>query len=252
MTLFNPLLLILHLSILEGGHFDSCLFGMHQVELLPLPDGVPETITVECNGRRGMLVVRSQRVLCSDEETTASRFEQLCGKGEAKKWKCSLWYVGSNGEASMQMQDWLNLMGLDRKVLSSLQANLAAYNLYHQYLDLQVEEVTREMINSVEAGVAASPDDKGDCAPIDLSSDPDCSSLRMDLSTVHSSDTSPSDNFDGEETNLRASNGEGPEQGYGCPSESLSQELMDEDAVHASDLSTEACSDQKVLVDCGI
>lgn len=229
-----------------GSPFNRMWCILNQVELVPLPEGVPETITVDCNGRRGTLIVRSQRVLCMDEETTASRFEQLCGKGEAKKWKCSLWHVDKNGGSPMQMQDWLNLMGLDRKVLSNLQANLAAYNLYHQYLDSQVEEVTQEMVKSVEARVAAAPAVNGECPPLDSMSEPDISSQRMDSSIAHSSDMSPSENFDSEETNLRISPGRGPGQDETCPSESFSQEILDEEAASLDAKSKDALSGLEV------
>lgn len=35
--------------------------------------------------------LRTQRVTYDGQEMSASRFEQLCGKGDAKKWKSSLW-----------------------------------------------------------------------------------------------------------------------------------------------------------------
>lgn len=95
---------------------------MSQVKLLPLPDGVPEGVPVECNGKRGSLLVRSQRVVYGGEEMTASRFEQMCGKGEAKKWKCSLWYADREGRSEVQMHDWLAIHGLDRRMLANLQA----------------------------------------------------------------------------------------------------------------------------------
>lgn len=64
-----------------------------QVDLLPLPANTPESIPVVCCGRFGEFLVRSQRVVHEGEAHTASRFEALCGRGDAKKWKNSLWWV---------------------------------------------------------------------------------------------------------------------------------------------------------------
>ena len=63
---------------------------LQAVQLLPLPAGVPEEVPVICNGRSGLLNLRTQRVLHNGAELSASRFEALCGKGDAKKWKCSV------------------------------------------------------------------------------------------------------------------------------------------------------------------
>ena len=71
------------------------------VPLSPLPEGVPEQLDVVCNGRQAQLVVRSQRVLFGGQEISASRFEQLCGKGDAKKWKTSVWKTDEEGDADI-------------------------------------------------------------------------------------------------------------------------------------------------------
>ena len=71
------------------------------VPLSPLPDGVPEQLDVVCNGRQAQLIVRSQRVLFGGQEISASRFEQLCGKGDAKKWKTSVWKTDEDGDADI-------------------------------------------------------------------------------------------------------------------------------------------------------
>ena len=61
-----------------------------QVELAALPRGVPERLAVSCNGRSATFLVRSQRVVLGGAEMTPSRFEQLAGRGDAKKWKTSI------------------------------------------------------------------------------------------------------------------------------------------------------------------
>jgi len=71
------------------------------VELVALPEGVPEVLHVTCNGRSGRLLVRTQRVQHGDSEISASKFEQVCGKGDAKKWKCSIWIEGEDGSQVM-------------------------------------------------------------------------------------------------------------------------------------------------------
>lgn len=71
---------------------------LQAVQLVPLPEGVPEVLDVTCNGRSGKLLVRSQRVLHCDAEMSASKFEQVCGKGDAKKWKSSIWTEDADGQ----------------------------------------------------------------------------------------------------------------------------------------------------------
>ena len=71
------------------------------VPLSPLPEGVPEQLDVVCNGRQAQLIVRSQRMLFGGQEISASRFEQLCGKGDAKKWKTSVWKTDEEGDADI-------------------------------------------------------------------------------------------------------------------------------------------------------
>jgi hypothetical protein len=61
------------------------------VELLPLPDGAPERVDIVCNGREGVFVVRPARVEAGGEDMAPSRFEAACGRGDAKKWKTSLY-----------------------------------------------------------------------------------------------------------------------------------------------------------------
>lgn len=74
---------------------------LQAVELVALPEGVEEVLPVTCNGRSGQLVVRTQRVQYGDSEVSASKFEQVCGKGDAKKWKCSIWIEGEDGSQVM-------------------------------------------------------------------------------------------------------------------------------------------------------
>ena len=66
-------------------------------ELLPLPEGVGEEVPVICNSRSGVLLLRSQRILHNGSTMSASRFETICGKGDAKKWKCSVHLEPSPG-----------------------------------------------------------------------------------------------------------------------------------------------------------
>ncbi len=54
-----------------------------------------------CNGRSGLLLVRTQRVQHGESEISASKFEQVCGKGDAKKWKCSIWTEAEDGSQDM-------------------------------------------------------------------------------------------------------------------------------------------------------
>ena len=54
-----------------------------------------------CNGRSGLLLVRTQRVQHGESEISASKFEQVCGKGDAKKWKCSIWTEVEDGSQDM-------------------------------------------------------------------------------------------------------------------------------------------------------
>ncbi len=74
---------------------------LQAIELIPLPEGVPEVLHVTCNGRSGLLLVRTQRVQHGESEISASKFEQVCGKGDAKKWKCSIWTEAEDGSQDM-------------------------------------------------------------------------------------------------------------------------------------------------------
>ena len=65
--------------------------------LMPLPEGVPDELHVACAGRLAVLTVRSQTVTFGGQTMSASRFEAVCGKGDAKKWKSSLWAASPEG-----------------------------------------------------------------------------------------------------------------------------------------------------------
>lgn len=65
---------------------------------MELPEGVPERLPVNCNGRSALFLVRRQRLLVQDSEMVPSRFEQMSGKGDAKKWKSSIYTEGPEGE----------------------------------------------------------------------------------------------------------------------------------------------------------
>lgn len=65
---------------------------------MALPEGVPELLPVTCNGRSAQFLMRRQRVLVNGSEMAPSRFEQMSGKGDAKKWKSSVYTEGPAGE----------------------------------------------------------------------------------------------------------------------------------------------------------
>lgn len=103
-----------------------------EVELLPLPEGCPDRVLVQCNSRRGVFIVRSQKVedgTRGGTELTPSRFEAVAGKAEAKKWRSSLWAVGEDGNPECQMGDWLARFKLDKAALAKLTANFNAWQL---------------------------------------------------------------------------------------------------------------------------
>lgn len=62
---------------------------------------MPELLPITCNGRSAALLVRTQRVQQGEAEMSASKFEQVCGKGDAKKWKSSIWVEGPDGSQVM-------------------------------------------------------------------------------------------------------------------------------------------------------
>ncbi len=64
-----------------------------KVELMPMPEGLHDEIPVVCCGRRALLHVRTQRVVYNETLMAVSHFEKICGRGDAKKWKSSLWWV---------------------------------------------------------------------------------------------------------------------------------------------------------------
>ena len=67
----------------------ECL-PLQPVDLMPLPPNSAERLRVICNGRSAVLILRTQRVIAAGAEMSASRFETVCGKGDAKKWKSSI------------------------------------------------------------------------------------------------------------------------------------------------------------------
>eukprot|EP00775_Hariotina_reticulata_P014033 gene14033-14148_t len=83
---------------------------------MALPEGVMEQMQVTCNGKSGTFVVRAQRVLVGGVEYTASRFEAMCGKGDAKKWKSSLYAVGEDGEPELGSRSRVKGKGLGRQM----------------------------------------------------------------------------------------------------------------------------------------
>ncbi len=70
---------------------------MQYAELVRLAENVPEEVPVTCAGRSAVLNIRSQIVTFAGQRMSASRFETVCGKGDAKKWKCSIWLEGPDG-----------------------------------------------------------------------------------------------------------------------------------------------------------
>lgn len=69
-----------------------------KLDLGQLPAGVPEEVPIFCNGRTAVLHVRQQKVRCDGELMPPSRFEQVCGKGDAKKWKATLFHYDTATE----------------------------------------------------------------------------------------------------------------------------------------------------------
>lgn len=61
-----------------------------KVDLIAMPDDLPDELPVVCCGRHGLLYLRAQTVLHSGAVMTVSHFERICGRGDAKKWKASL------------------------------------------------------------------------------------------------------------------------------------------------------------------
>ena len=80
-----------------GGQFISIPGAAQVATLALLPEGVPEELHVACAGRLAVLTVRSQTVTFGGQTMSASRFEAVCGKGDAKKWKSSLWAASPEG-----------------------------------------------------------------------------------------------------------------------------------------------------------
>ncbi|KAK9863053.1 hypothetical protein WJX84_000545 [Apatococcus fuscideae] len=115
--------------------------------LLELREGIPEDVRITCNGHAGLMNVRTQRILAGTAEMSASRFEHVCGKGDAKKWKTSIWTEGPVGEPEESMQDWLNERGLDRKTLQALASNVAAVEEYEAHAYVEVQACMHSMLD---------------------------------------------------------------------------------------------------------
>jgi hypothetical protein len=106
-------------------YLDCLAFPLHaaaapplQVELKPLPTGVPETVAIVCSGRRATLTLRSQRVMHEGVDMSASKFEQLCGKGDAKKWKNSFWCVRLSAALNPALLEQPDLHGANRVTIA--------------------------------------------------------------------------------------------------------------------------------------
>jgi len=85
--------LMAHFPLVDGVPCSPAQYA----ELAALPEGVPEDLRVTCAGRSALLAVRSQIVTFAGQRMSASRFETVCGKGDAKKWKSSIWLEGPDG-----------------------------------------------------------------------------------------------------------------------------------------------------------
>ena len=94
-----------------------CLLGPCQaVDLMELPPSTPEQLRIICNGRSGVLILRTQRVHAAGNEMSASRFETVCGKGDAKKWKSSIHLEQQPGVPGQVLQLPLSLRWSAQKV----------------------------------------------------------------------------------------------------------------------------------------
>ncbi|GIL70620.1 hypothetical protein Vretifemale_1359, partial [Volvox reticuliferus] len=107
------------------------------VELLPLPEGIPEELPVLCCGRRAVLLLRTQRVQYDGAMMPVANFEKICGRGDAKKWKASLWLVDEDGNPVRQVGDMLAEKKVDRNILTRLMANAAQYEAYMEWQQQQ-------------------------------------------------------------------------------------------------------------------
>ncbi|BDA49580.1 hypothetical protein COCOBI_14-1990 [Coccomyxa sp. Obi] len=94
-----------------------------EVELMALPDGVPETIKVVCNGIYGTFVVRTKTVVDHNwREDSAGKFSVSCGKSH-QQWRHHIAIVDVGGQAGRLMYSWLEAKGLTTQVLEALSKN---------------------------------------------------------------------------------------------------------------------------------
>ncbi|GIL47092.1 hypothetical protein Vafri_4003, partial [Volvox africanus] len=110
------------------------------VELLPLPEGIPEELPVLCCGRRAVLMLRTQRVQYEGALMPVANFEKICGRGDAKKWKSSLWLVDEYGNPVRQVGDLLAEKKVDRNALTRLMSNAAQYEAYAEWQQQQQQQ----------------------------------------------------------------------------------------------------------------
>lgn len=80
-----------------------------------LPDNVPETIPVVCNGIRGVFNLRRLIITLRQTgvEVSPTEFERRAGRAAAKKWKTSIRLDKGDGVPGMTMESWLVSMGID-------------------------------------------------------------------------------------------------------------------------------------------
>lgn len=135
------------------------------VELLPLPEGIPEEVPVVCNNKHALVRVRTQRVVYNGEDMAPSRFEALCGKGDSKKWKMTLLRSDEEGKPLECIQEWLDGHNLDRKALDALAKNARLHKAWvvHQAggkIDEEEEEEDNSEETETEVEVDADPSGK--------------------------------------------------------------------------------------------
>ncbi|CAG9464975.1 unnamed protein product [Pedinophyceae sp. YPF-701] len=109
--------------------------------LKELPEGMPEELRIVCNGKSGVMHMRTQKVQYNGQELTASRFEHLSGRGDAKKWKISICVELDDGEAGETMQEFFERFEWDRATMIEYAQNWQMKEEWNTHVACEVREI---------------------------------------------------------------------------------------------------------------
>ncbi|KXZ47440.1 hypothetical protein GPECTOR_35g878 [Gonium pectorale] len=114
---------------------------------------------VVCMGRYAELLIRTQRVVYNDCVMPVNSFERICGRGDAKKWKSSLWLVDEQGTPLRPVGDLLGRLNINHTVLAGWAANAQQHEVYERWREMYGGGAAAEA--AAEAGAEVKQEEGG-------------------------------------------------------------------------------------------